>query len=314
MKCLITIIFFISLLPTEAKMFLRKAQTIDVERNFNFQQKWVTIAETEEEALKELIKILEKSKTGVKILTMAKTKAISYGKDLSELIHPGEGSITDTTLVRKFSPTAPDEIHYESRSQVYLNRHLNVKNGLLDLVHELTHFSLREPFNPYQAPFGLKDFITSTVEGKGGEVDAYLVECQVLLELFKDQVNHSNCHRVVEPGTGRVNKERGINEFYQLGKFFRPFQNSLKKHDLDPENFQASSSRSAHFISSAYGLPYPLAAVHEFESIMERVCQNDNRRLALMRQKVERAPASTSDHQYRKLASLHQKRCRKFSL
>jgi hypothetical protein len=294
-------------------MFVRKVHTIEGNQSYDFNKTWTKLKESEAESLRELIKILLKSKTGKKIVGMANEKAKAYSKPLLELILPGEGSITDTTLVRKFSPSSPDDIFYESRSKVFINRHLSVKNALLDLAHELTHFALRDPFNPYQAPFGLKDFITSTVEGKGGEVDAYLIECQVLVELFQDQVDGSNCHRVIDPSTGRVNKSRGVHEFYQLGHFYGPFQNSLKKHDLNPKEFSVSSSRSAHFISSAYGLPYPLAAVHEYESIMERVCQNDDRRLALMRQRVQRSPASSEQNNYRKLASLHKKRCESFS-
>jgi hypothetical protein len=289
-------------------MFVRKIHTIESNKNYDFNKTWTQLASTETKSLRELLQILLKSKTGKKIVGMANEKARAYGKPLLELILPGEGSITDTTLVRKFSPSSPDDIFYESRSKVFINRHLSVKNALLDLAHELTHFSMRDPFNPYQAPFGLKDFITSTVEGKGGEVDAYLIECQVLVELFQDQVSGSNCHRVFDPKTGQVNKRRGVSEFYQLGHFYAPFQNSLKKHDLDPQEFSVSSPSSAHFISSAYGLPYPLAAVHEYESIMERVCKNDDRRLALMRQRVQRSPAATSQNRYRKLASLHKKR------
>lgn len=306
-------LFTVFLFPVQGKMFQRKIHTIEATETVNFSGQWLSLEDSEEESLQKLFQILKKSKTGQKIIELASKKASSYGKDLQELVLAGEGSVTDTTLVRKFSPSDPDSIHYESRSKVYINRHLNVKNALLDLAHELTHFSLRDPFNPYRAPFGLKDFITSTVEGKGGEVDAYLIECQVLLELFRDQVEGSNCHRVIDPKTGKVNKSRGINQFYQLGQFYAPFQNSLKKHDLEPEEFSESSPQNAHFISSAYGLPYPLAAVHEYETIMERVCQNDNKRLALMRQRVERSPANIQQQKYRELASLHKKRCESFT-
>lgn len=293
-------------------MFVRQAQTIDIDRTFRFDQKWTTIANTEEESLSELFKILERSKTGAKIIARSESKALSYGKTLKELVFAGEGSLTDTTLVRKFSPSNPDEVVYESRSKVYVNRNLTVKNALLDLAHELTHFALREPFNPYKSPFGLKDFITSTVEGKGGEVEAYLVECQVLFEIFKKGTNQTNCHRVIDPSSGRVNKNRGVHEFYQLGRFYSTFHNSLRKHDVKPSSFGATSRGGAHFISSAYGLPYPLAAVHEYEAIMERVCQNDNRRLAIMRRNASRSPSSVEQARLRSLASVHEKRCASF--
>ncbi len=309
---LITLSISLLTLSTQAKMFVRKIQTIDVDKTYSYGERWIKMADTEEESLQEILRILKKAPTGAKIIRMAEKKARSYGKRLSDLVLPGEGSLTDTTLVRKFSPSNPDEVVYESRSKVYINRNLTIKNALLDTAHELTHFALREPFNPYRAPFGLKDFITSTVEGKGGEVEAFLVECQVLFELLKDKAGESNCHRVVDPSSGRVNKSRGVHEFYQLGRYYKTFHNSLRKHDVEPSSFGATSRSGAHFISSAYGLPYPLAAVHEYEAIMERVCQNDNRRLAIMRQNVDRSPSSVSKAQYRSLASLHSKRCAAF--
>jgi len=299
-------------LKSYGRMFVRKVTTIDVERSYRYDQRWTTIAKTEEQGIRELMEVLERSPTGKKIIEMSRKKAKSYGKTLEELLFSGEGSLTDTTLVRKFSPSNPNEVVYESRSKVFINRNLSVKNALLDLAHELTHFSMREPFNPYQAPFGLKDFITSTVEGRGGEVEAYLVECQVLFEIFKEKNHNSNCHRVVDPSSGRVNKNRGVHEFYQLGRFYKTFHNSLRKHEINPTDFGVTSRGGAHFISSAYGLPYPLAAVHEYEAIMERVCQNDGRRLAIMRDNVSREPASVALASYRSLASIHQKRCASF--
>jgi hypothetical protein len=184
-----------------------------------------------------------------------------------------------------------------------------VKNAVLDLAHELTHFSLRKPFNPYNHTFGLKGFIKSTVEGKGGEVEAYLVECRVLLELFKNRKGDSNCDQVIDEETGKVDKGLGIAKFYQLGRYHSAFHNSLKKHDLGPSDFQGAVADKANFISSAYGLPYPLAAVHEYESIMQRVCENDERRLAIMRQNQSRSPASGSTSRFRRLASSHKQRC-----
>ena len=81
---------------------------------------------------------------------------------------------------------------------------------------------------------------------------------------------------------------------------------------MKPSSFGATSRGGAHFISSAYGLPYPLAAVHEYEAIMERVCQNDNRRLAIMRRNASRSPSSVEQARLRSLASVHEKRCASF--
>lgn len=313
MKILVfTILSFYFTSSFAGGLYSKKSHTIDDERRFSAHDKWVRIASNEEESLKLLLKELEKSPTGERILKLAKQRASKYGKSLTDLVLPGEGSITDTTLVRKFSPSTPNEVNYESRSKVYLNRHLIVKDALLDLAHELTHFALRDPFNPYKTPFGLKNFISSTIEGKGGEVEAYLIECQVLIELYGKNTSGSNCYKVVDPHTGRVNKARGVQEFYRLGRYFHTFSNSLKKHQLPLESFQSLSKDGANFISSAYGLPYPLAAVHEYESIMERVCQNDNRRLQLMAQNINREPAQLANSYYETLSKTHEKRCGAF--
>jgi len=311
MRCLFPLLIFLLSPFAQAKMFKRKIQTIDVERTYRYDERWTKIAATEEGAFDELFKILESSKTGRKIVELSKKRAREYGKSLKELVESGHGSLTDTTLVRKFSPSNPHAIEYKSRSKVIINKNISVKNAILDLAHELTHFALRDPFNPYQGHFGLKDFIVSTVEGRGGEVEAYLVECQVLNEIFKQYRNQSNCHRVVDPHTGRVNKQRGVHEFYQMGEFYGPFKNSLKKHNIHADHFASSGHKDAHFISSAYGLPYPLAAIHEYESIMEKVCLNDSRRLTLMKEKLNRAPASDSSlaSAYRALEGSHKQRC-----
>jgi len=293
-------------------MFVRKEYTIEATNHYRFDQNWTTIKDDENSSIRELVKVLKRSPTGKKIIALAEKKALEQGESFWEVISPGEGSLTDTTLVRKFSPSNPDAIKYEMKSKVYLNRNLSVKNALLDMAHELTHFSLRESFNPYNPKFGLKDFITSTVEGRGGEVEAYLIECQVLFEVFPNDQRGSNCSRVVDENSGTVNKGKGVKEFYHLGRYFSVFTNSLKKHDLALTDFNASSKGRAHFISSAYGLPYPLAAIQEYEAIMSRVCQNDERRLSLMRQKVSREPASGQKLAYRSLASSFEKRCSAF--
>lgn len=302
----------ISFAPTiSAKMFIRKEYTIDTERHYRYSDRWAYIAKNEQDSLKELIHLLKTSKTGKKVLAMAAKKAKTYGLELNNVIHPGNGSLTDTTLIRRFSPGNPDEVAYESRSKVYINRTLSVKNAILDMAHELVHFSLREAFNPYQNNFGLKDFVVSTVEGRGGEVEAYLVECQVHLELFPNV--DTNCKKVISEETGRVDKHLGVAAFYKMGRYYNIFANSLKKHNLSTLDFTFSGRGHADFISSAYGLPYPLAAVYEYESIMHKVCHNDEKRLAIMRNNLNRAPAAKEENKaYRRLANGHEQKCGPF--
>lgn len=304
------ILFIVFSHSLSAKMFVRKEYTIEDNRKYRYSDRWAYIASSEAESLEELIKVLKTSKTGKKVLAMAAKKAKTYGLELNEVIHPGDGSLTDTTLIRRFSPGSPDEVAYESRSKVYINRSLSVKNAILDMAHELVHFSLREAFNPYQNNFDLKDFVVSTVEGKGGEVEAYLVECQVHTELFPDI--DSNCAKVTNEVTGKIEKKLGVEAFYQMGRYYSIFANSLKRHSLSTKDFTYTGKDQADFISSAYGLPYPLAAIHEYESIMQRVCLNDEKRLAIMKSNLNRAPAAQENKEYLSLMSGHEKKCSAF--
>ncbi len=292
-KLILTFFILTLTLNVNAKMFKRVVHTIESTPKLNFNKNWTKISKSEEESLKELVKFLSTSKTGKRLLLKAQKKAASYGETISDIIKPGNGSLTDTTLIRKFSPSRPDQVVLESRSVVYLNRHLNVLNATLDLAHELTHYAFRKPFNPYKLNFSLPKFVESTVEGTGGEVDAYLIECKVLQELFpKDIHSQTNCSKVVDPETGKLSRSLGKKEFYKMGAYYKEFRDKMSKYQGDLED---ASNENALFISSAYGLPYPMAAVQEYESIMSRVCENDKKRLALMKDRISRMPASESD-------------------
>ena len=63
-----------------------------------------------------------------------------------------------------------------------------------------------------------------------------------------------------------------------------------------------------NFISSAYGVPYPMAALMEYDLVLEKVCENDKKRLAYMQQgpkrnSASRGPASVSETQEKFVAS-----------
>src|SRR5690606_1190154 len=187
--CLLTISSF-SLYAVEEK-------TIHVEGSMSAKRTWMDYTSSEELNLKKLIELLGRSETGEKLLREAKYKAGQRGQTLLDGIKVGEGSLTDTTLVRKFSPHSPEHVIYESRSVVYLSRHLAWDDALLDLAHELTHYVYRESFNPYSPDFNPKDFVRGTIEGSGGEVQAFLTECRVLKEIFSRKVqSRSHCQKI----------------------------------------------------------------------------------------------------------------------
>lgn len=274
-------------------MAYERAKIIDLDTEFQYNKPWYKPGKSDEENLKLLVGVIEQSTTGKKILAKAKQKAAEKGETLYDILKIGEGSLTDTTLIRRFQASDPTKVMYETKSRVFVNKYLNLLDASLDLAHELTHYTFREAFNPYVPQFSMRDFIAGTVEGKGGEVDAFLVECKVYLEIFPNKNDsRSSCLKIKDPVTGLLSRERGIEEFYRIGKHYDEFHKNIEKYKMQKSDFPKISNVEAQFISSAWGVPYPLAAYREYVNIMDRVCKNDSNRLALLQQKLNRAPAS----------------------
>lgn len=252
---------------------------------------WSSFTTSDDLNLKRLFALLSRSETGEKLLRLAKYKASQNGETLSDVIKVGNGSLTDTTLVRKFSPNSPQHVIFESRSVVYINRSLSWDDALLDLSHELTHYIYRQSFNPYADNFNAKDFIKSTIEGEGGEVQAFLMECRVLRELFSRQVQgRSHCLKISDENN-RLSATKAVEMFYDVGDYFEKFGTTLKNRGIASE-FKHIKGEKINFISSAYGVPYPLAALMEYDLVVQKVCENDKKRLAYMQQGPKRGPAS----------------------
>jgi len=251
--------------------------------------KWTKLANTPTESILILLEVLKKSPSAKRIIEQAEVKAAKVGKELIDLISAGEHSITDTTLIRHFSVSDPLAVTYETRSQVFLNSDHNIEDALLDLAHELVHFVHKEAFNPYGDHFDFNDFLDSTLEGRGGEIQAYLHECAVMSEIMRSRfLKDENCQRVYFPTNKQRSLEQGKAAFYQLGEFKQIFLEEIQLFQLNEKNFPFLTDREASFISSAYGLPYPLASLREFKQIMAKVCRNDQERYKYL----QRAPSS----------------------
>lgn len=294
MKSLL-IIFFISLFPLNSWSFLivgGSQKKLD---------KWSDFSSNDELNIRFLVSKLTKSPAGKKLLRLAKNKAESEGKKLFDVIKIGTSSLTDTTLTRRFKAQNPMEVEFETTSIIYVNKYLSQKDALLDLAHELTHFIYRKPFNPYVKNFTLDNFIRSTVEGRGGEVNAFLSECQVLVELFgKEEISKSICKSIYNHQTESFSRQLAIKHFYHVGDHYHEFSKKLAGHQLR-EKFPEIVSEKPLFISSAYGKPYPIAALEEYEQVMTKACDNDSKRIRLYQEKARRAPAS--------LTKSYQERC-----
>ena len=299
--------FIICSIFLSSQLFALEEKTIHVEGAGNTGA-WTSFTNSDELNLKRLFALLSRSETGERLLRLAKYKASQNGETLNDVIKVGNGSLTDTTLVRKFSPQSPQHVIYESRSVVYVNRSLGWDDALLDLSHELTHYIYRSSFNPYSASFNAKDFIKSTIEGEGGEVQAFLMECRVLRELFSRQVQgRSHCQKISDED-GRLSSAKAVELFYDVGTYFEKFSPELKQRGIAGE-FQHLKGEKINFISSAYGVPYPMAALMEFDLVVQKVCENDKKRLAYMQQGPARGPASV-DPVLDQFKTSYQSRCK----
>jgi hypothetical protein len=273
-------------------LFAMEEKTIHVEGQMT-RGTWSQFTSSSELNLKKLFELLERSSAGKKLLMEAQHKAARTGQLLLDVVKVGDSSLTDTTLIRKFSPHSPEHVIYESRSVVYINRNLAWEDALLDLAHELTHYVYRGSFNPYSENFNPRDFIKSTIEGEGGEVQSFLTECRVLRELFSKRVqSRSHCQKI-ENENGELSYTKAVELFYHVGPYFNDFHKQLAGREI-ASSFSNLKSEKINFISSAYGVPYPLAALMEYDLVLKKVCDNDKKRLAYMQQGPQRGPASVS--------------------
>jgi hypothetical protein len=272
--------------------------------NVSLSSNWSKISKNSEQNVRYLIEVLKRTHTGTRLLKEASLKAAHSGETIFDILKPGDGSLTDTTLVRKFSQFNPHEIVYETRSKVYINRDLTMLDAVLDTAHELTHFTYRSPFNPYTYKMSVNDFITSTIEGTGGEVDAFMMECKVLFELFPTQLgSRNNCRKIQEGGS--FSRTKAIQEFYKVGSYLADFEKELSRFKASSSDTQVTQDNIS-FISSAYGAPYPLAAVREYMAVMSKVCENDKKRFAYVDAGLNRSPASIGELKEDKYAKAHQ--------
>ena len=287
--------------------FAVEDKIIHVEGSLTSGRSWMDYTSSKELNLKKLLELLSRSSTGEKIIKEAQYKAARTGLLLEDVVKVGESSLTDTTLVRKFSPHSPEHVIYESRSVVYISKNLAWDDALLDLAHELTHYVYREGFNPYSESFNAKDFIKSTIEGSGGEVQAFLTECRVLKELFSRRVqSRSNCQKI-EDSSGQLSYSKAVELFYHVGSYFDGFHSQLAKREI-ASSFSDLKPEKINFISSAYGVPYPVAALMEYDLVVNKVCENDKKRLAYMQQGPKRGPASANNGQV-KFVESYSARC-----
>jgi hypothetical protein len=165
---------------------------------------------------------------------------------------------------------------------ITINRDLKLFEASLDLAHELVHFLYKDFMNLYDESVTLTKFIKATLEEKGGEVEAFMVECAVMQELDRRRfIKNMACQRVID-GNRLISKRKTTDFFYDLGEYRDQFVEKvaeLEKGEAVTKLFPHVSANSVKFYSAAYSLPYPLAALYEYQAVMKQVCENEKKRI-----------------------------------
>lgn len=232
-----------------------------------------------------LLKELESVPTGALLLKAAKAR----DPDFRTHIVSGKGSITESVFSRSYSLVDGSEA-LELKQQVTLNRNLSRSDALLDLAHELTHFAYRQPQNPYEAGFVEVAFVKNGIEGKGGELDAFVTECIVARELRQIRPGFPaapSClpYQREDESFAREDVRR---DFYKVGDDWSQLAY------LVPQLPELSSGQTV-FTSSHAKRPYPTALVAEYRETKNAACRNNQRKATLISAQISRSPASLSN-------------------
>lgn len=221
----------------------------------------------------ELVSILETVPEGRAVLRAAEAKDPHF----AERIKTGTASFTESTFSRTFSLVDGRQtihLHHE----ITLNRELTLADAVVDLAHELVHFTEKGMLDPYKPGFELKHFIRNGIEGPGGELAALTVECRVawaLEEKFEKFPNHRLCERY-RKAAGEFARESARVDYYSLGTWFGRRGGEL--HAILPE----ISDHASVFTSSYAGKPYPVALAEEFGVTRQAACANNRRKYRLI--------------------------------
>lgn len=251
----------------------------------------------------ELISVLGSVPEGKKILDQAKRKNANF----IEQMKAGNASFTESTFVRTYSLLDGKE-RIELRHELTLSKKLNLAEAVVDLAHELVHYTDKGMLDPYRPGFTLKEFVKNGIEGPGGELLALKEECEVAWALertYPSYPTHLLCSGY-HKGAG-FDLAKAKRDYYSLGGWY------LKTEDAMRRELPELSDRKVQFNSSYAGKPYPVALAEEFRETRRAACANNRRKYRLIAAQAGggRAPASREleTERYR-LKAYDQENCR----
>jgi hypothetical protein len=243
--------------------------------------------------LPELIPLLGSVPEGQKILSEARAK----DPDFLAKVHRGEVSFTESTFARSYSLLDGKE-QIELKHEITISKKLSLSDAVVDLAHELVHFTEKEMLDPYKPGFELKQFVKRGIEGQGGELSALKRECEVAWALkrkFEGFPSHRLCAPYQSAGGG-FDEAKALRDYYALGRWFGGASAELKAE-------LPVTSGKVVFTSSYAGKPYPVALAEEFVATREVACANNRRKYKLIAAQADsgRSPASLLQRERRRL-------------
>ncbi|NDD91652.1 hypothetical protein EBZ37_06170, partial [bacterium] len=154
------------------------------------------------ERLQGSVQILMRSPTGRSLVDAAKGLwGVNTEREMTSFLKWGRASRTDAVLIRHFDPATGAEKR-EREVSVSLRAEQRLQDVVLDLAHELSHAVSKPIWDPYDPTLTAGDYLYSSLEGRGGEIEAVRNECRVAVELsalIKD-MDLARCEAYFEAG------------------------------------------------------------------------------------------------------------------
>ena len=191
----------------------------------------------------------------------------------------GKVSLTESTYARSYSVS-------EGREVVNIQHEVSIAEGssradaVLDLAHELVHYSRRTLLSPYDPSLRRDQFIRVGIEGAGGEIDAFSMECRVakeMLERFPEFPTQKLCARYWT-ASGEFDSKKVHQDFYAVGRHYQSVRSALGRGGVLPD----LNNGKVVFRSSYAGVAYPVALSKEFDETIATACRNNARKARVL--------------------------------
>ncbi len=235
--------------------------------------------------VRELAVLLRKVPEGRRVLEQAERK----DPKVLERVLRGNASFTESTFSRTYSLIDGKEV-IQLKHVITLSRRLKLADAVVDLAHELLHFTEKGMLDPYRPGFELEQFVRKGIEGEGGELAALEVECKVAWQLERSGngfPRHRLCVRYRQK-EDRFNRKMARLDYYSVGTWYQDLTPELKQ--VMPE----LSDGAVTFTSSYAAKPYPVALAEEYAMTRRMACRNNRRKYRLIAAQSDggRGPAS----------------------